>query len=321
MLKRLTAVLGAMTLLAAGCGGGDDGGGGAGDQERVRVTVGLLPITPVAPVFIAQEKGFFREENLEVRTQMAEGGAAIIPAVQSGDFDFGFSNIASNLIARSKGLPLQALTGGEVTPAEGEEDASAIMVRADSPIRTPQDLEGKKIGVNTLKNIAGLTTRAAMEEEGARPEFTEVEVPFPEMLPTVQRGDIDAGFFNEPFTTLGKQEGLRTIMKPYDLTGNDLPIAHYFALESFVQENQDVVDRFNRAIERATEIYRNEPEEVRRVVLKYTEIPRPAAQRMILSPVNSELDPRAFDEMAELAQRFDLTEDKVAVSELLPEQR
>jgi NitT/TauT family transport system substrate-binding protein len=320
MLKRLAAVLGAMALLAAGCGG-DDGGGGAGDQEPTRVTVGLLPITPVAPVFIAQEKGFFREENLEVETQMAQGGAAIIPAVQSGDFDIGFSNTASSLIARSKGLPLQVLTGGEVTPAEGEEDSSAIMVREDSPIRTPQDLEGKKIGVNTLKNIAGLTIRAAMEEEGARPDFTEVEVPFPEMLPTVQRRAIDAGFFNEPFTTLGKQEGLRTIMKPYDLTGNDLPIAHYFALESFVQENRDVVDRFNRAIERATEIYRNEPEEVRKVVVEYTEIPRPVAQRMILSPVNSELDAGAIDEMAELAQRFDLTEDKVDVSELLPEQR
>jgi NitT/TauT family transport system substrate-binding protein len=318
MLKRIAAVLAAMTLLAAGCGD-DDGGGGADDQERTSVTVGLLPITPVAPVFIAQEKGFFREENLEVKTQMAEGGAAIIPAVLSGDFDIGFSNMASNLIARSRGLPIVALTGGEVTPAEGEEDSSAIMVRRDSPIRTPQDLEGKEIGVNTLKNIAGLTTRAAMEEEGARPEFREAEVPFPEMLPTVQRGDIDAGFFNEPFTTLAKQEGLRTIMKPYDLTGNDLPIAHYFALESFVQENRDVVDRFNRAIERATEVYRNEPEEVRRVVLKYTEIPKPAAQRMILSPVNSELDPSAFEEMAELAQRFDLTEHKVDVSELLPE--
>lgn len=53
-------------------------------------------------------------------------------------------------------------------------------------------------------------------------------------------------------------------------------------------------------------------------MLKYTEIPRPA-QRMTLPPVNSELDRNAFNEMAQLAQKFDLAEEKVDVSELLPD--
>jgi len=309
-----------LALVAAGCGGDDEeAGGGGAEGEAATLTIGLIPIVPVAPVFIAQERGFFEEENLKVETQMAQGGAAIIPAVQSGDFDIGFSNTASLLIARSQGLPVRVVTGGEVTPPSGGEDASAIMVRKDSPIRTPQDLEGTKVGVNTLKNIAGLTTQAAMEEEGADPQISEVEVPFPEMLPSVQKRAVEAGFFNEPFTTLGKGEGLRTIVKPYDLTGDDLPIAPYFAMESFVQENADVVERFQRAMEKATDVYNENPDVARQIVTTYTEIPKPVADKMVMPPVNSELNPDAFDQMAELAQKYGLTEEKANVSELLPE--
>jgi NitT/TauT family transport system substrate-binding protein len=311
----------ALALLVAGCGGDEDDGGEAGGAEGgpARLTVGLIPIVPVAPVFIAQEKGFFEEENLQVETRMAQGGAAIIPAVQSGDFDIGFSNVASLFLARSQGLPVRLVTGGEVTPPSGGEDASAIMVTKDSPIRTPQDLEGKKVGVNTLKNIAGLTTLAAMETEGAAPEIKEVEVPFPEMLPTVQKGSIEAGFFNEPFTTLAEQEGLRTIIKPYDLTGDDLPIAPYFAMEQYVAENGDVIERFRRAMEKATDLYNENPEEARRIVPTYSEIPEPVAQEMVMPPVSSELDEAAIEQMAELAQKFGLTEEKADVSQLLPE--
>lgn len=310
----------ALALLLAGCGGDDEGAdGGGAEGGRATLTVGLIPIVPVAPVFIAQERGFFEEENLTVKTQMAQGGAAIIPAVQSGDFDIGFSNVASLLIARSKGLPVTVVTGGEVTPPSGGKDASAIMVREDSPIRTPQDLEGKKVGVNTLKNIAGLTTLAAMEEEGADPQMREVEVPFPEMLTSVEKRSVEAGFFNEPFTTLGKREGLRTILQPYDLTGDDLPIAPYFAMQPFVDENGDVIERFGRAMEKATDVYLDNPDEARKVVLTYTEIPKPVADQMVMPPVNSELDPAAFEQMADLAQKFGLTEEKVDVSELLPE--
>jgi NitT/TauT family transport system substrate-binding protein len=311
----------ALVLLAGGCGGDDDEGGGAGGAESGpdQLTVGVIPIVPVAPVFIAQERGFFEEENLKVETQMAQGGAAIIPAVQSGDFDIGFSNVASLFIARSQGLPVRVVTGGEVTPPGGGEDASAIMVRKDSPIRTPQDLEGKKVGVNTLKNIAGLTTLAAMETEGAAPEIKEVEVPFPEMLPAVQKGSVEAGFFNEPFTTLAKAEGMRSILRPYDVTGDDLPIAPYFAMDEFVAENGDVIERFQRAMEQATDVYRDDPDEARRIVLTYSEIPKAVAERMVMPPVNSELDPGAFEQMADLAQKHGLTEEKADVSQLLPE--
>ena len=85
-------------LVGASCGGGDDDGGG-GQGEMTSVRVGVIPITPVAPVYLGVEQGCFEREGLRVEPVPARGGAAIVPAVQSGDQQFGFSNSVSLMIA------------------------------------------------------------------------------------------------------------------------------------------------------------------------------------------------------------------------------
>ena len=112
-MRRLVAALAATALIATGCG--DDGGGGGGGgtpQEPEKVKIGLIPIADVAPVFVGIKQGFFKEQGIELEPQFAAGGAAITPAVISGDFDIGFSNTVSLLIASSKGLPVQIVSQG-----------------------------------------------------------------------------------------------------------------------------------------------------------------------------------------------------------------
>src|SRR4051795_6333252 len=89
----LVVALACAALAAAGCGGDDGGssGGGGGSQQATTVTVGVIPIADVAPLFLGIKKGFFRDQRLNVKTQFAQGGAVIVPSVLSGDFQFGFS--------------------------------------------------------------------------------------------------------------------------------------------------------------------------------------------------------------------------------------
>ena len=72
---------------------------GRGADEQTTLTVGVIPIADVAPLYLGIKEGFFEEENLKIEPQLAEGGAAITPAVLSGDFQIGFSNTVSLLIA------------------------------------------------------------------------------------------------------------------------------------------------------------------------------------------------------------------------------
>lgn len=310
-------------LALAACGGDDDGGGGgqAGGgekQEMTAVRVGVIPITPVAPVYLGIEQGFFEEEGLNVEPVLAQGGAAIVPAVQSGDQQFGFSNSVSLMIASTRGLDVRVIAPGEAAPADREEDNSAIMVPPDSDIRAPQDLEGKRVGVNTLQNIAGLTTEASLAKQGVDTDTLElVEVPFPEMLSTTQGGDIDAGFFNEPFTTAAEEAGLRTIIKPYAQTGADLPIAPYFTTQKYIDENPDTVAAFQAAMEKATTYARDNPDEVRRILTTYTEIPSEAVEQIGLPHLTPELRQDRFQELADIARELGYVEEPVNVEELL----
>src|SRR4051812_299913 len=155
----------ACAVAVASCGddGGSGGGGGSGPQT---LKVGVIPIADVAPLYLGRKKGFFKEEQLTINPQLAEGGAAITPAVVSGDFQFGFSNTISMLIASSKGLPIQIISQG-VLAGKTQKDAWAnLLVPKNGPVQQPKDLEGKTIAVNTLKNICEVTIKASLEKEG-----------------------------------------------------------------------------------------------------------------------------------------------------------
>src|SRR4051812_8121953 len=126
-----TWVLGAALL--AGCGG---------EPPRVaRVTapvtlkVGVIPITDVAPLYLGMQKGFFEAEHLVIEPQLAEGGAAIIPAVLSGDYQFGFSNTTSLVIAASKNLPVQIVTNGVLGGTTQADAWDAIVVPKGSEVK------------------------------------------------------------------------------------------------------------------------------------------------------------------------------------------
>lgn len=319
-MRRIAAVL-ALALAAlvalAGCGGDDEAEGGG--EERATLTVGVLPINAVAPVYLGIDKGFFEEERLTIKPKTFQGGAEIVPAVLQGDVQIGFSNSVSLMIAQSKDLPVQVIAEGEVSGAEKAEDDTAIAVAKGSRISSPKDLEGKTIAINTLKNIAEVTVKASLEQKGVdvtRLKF--VEVPFPEMVQTLESGDVDAVFLNEPFTTVARQAGHRFLVRPYTETGSELPIAPWFTSREYAEGETEIVDRFTRALERSSQYAAEHPDEVRQTVLDYTETPPPIAEKMSLPNFASGLEAARYEVIAELVEKYGLAKD-VDVSRLLAE--
>jgi NitT/TauT family transport system substrate-binding protein len=322
--RSVAAVMACIGLLAA-CGGdgngGDGDGGRGGAQEPVTLTVGLIPIADVAPLYLGMNQGFFEEENLTIETQFAEGGAAIVPSVISGDYQIGFSNTTSLIIAATQNVPVQIVSQGVLGGATDDESWDAVMVAEDSPIRSPQDLEGKRIAVNTLQNIGPVTINTALDEEGVDYTTVEyVEVPFPEMIPALSSGDVDAVFVVEPFVTQGEAEGARTILLPYVQTTPSLTVATYFASRQYIEENGDVVDRFVRAMNKSLEYAQENPDEAREVVLEYTEIPPEAAEAMTLPQWNSDLNLPTIEMMAELTEQYGFIDEQPDIGELIREE-
>jgi NitT/TauT family transport system substrate-binding protein len=321
-----TAALVVACLVAAiACGGGGGGSGGQGESAKpVTLKVGVIPIVDVAPLYLGREKGFFRTEQLTIQPQPAEGGAAIVPSVVSGDDQIGFSNATSLIIAASRDLPVQIIaqgvTGGAKPTAKQAYDA--VLVKRNSPIRSPQDLEGKTVAVNTLQNVGPLTINNALQRSGADPKAVKyVEVPFPDMNAALATGRIDAAWMVEPFVTQGRSQGARPILFPFEQTAPRLTVATYFTTKSYAAKNAGVVNRFVRAMNRSLRYAQSHPDEVRRIVRTYTKIPAAAAQRMVLPHWQADLGRPTIEKTAKLAQQYGFTKSPANLDELIRPQQ
>jgi NitT/TauT family transport system substrate-binding protein len=312
----------AMALVGiAACGGGDDGGGGGGSSSGNKPTtlkVGVIPIADVAPLYVGIKQGFFKAENLDIRPQLAEGGATITAQVVSGDLQIGFSNTTSLIIASSKKLPVQIVAQG-VQGAPSEDKAwDAVLSKKGSPITDPKALEGKTVSVNNLNNVGPLTINNAMEKAGA--DFKKVkyvEVPFPDANGALDTGRVDAAWVVEPFVSQGAGQGAKQVMHPYEQMAPNYTVATYFTTKQYSGQNKDVLDRFVRAINKSLTYSQTHPDVVRQVVPTYTKIPKPVAAKMRLPQWGADLNQPTIQQTADLALKYGYIKEKPNLGELI----
>jgi NitT/TauT family transport system substrate-binding protein len=305
----------------AACGGDDSGGGGGGGAEANKpatLKVGVIPIADVAPVYVGIKQGFFKEENLTIQPQIAEGGATITAQTVSGDLQIGFSNVTSLIIAASKKLPIQIVASG-VKGAESEDDAwDAVLTKKGSPIKDPKALEGQTVSVNNLNNVGPLTINNAMEKAGADYKKVKyVEVPFPDANAALDTNRIDAAWVVEPFVSQGKAQGTGEVLHPFEQMAPNFEVATYFVTKQYAAQNKDVVDRFVRAINKSLEYADQNPDVVRQVVPTYTKIPKDVAAKMTLPQWASEINQPTVQQTADLAQKYGYIKDKPDLGELI----
>ena len=309
-MRFLVAALLLALLAFSGCGGGDGGGETeAGGQASLRVqdTAGV----PSAFLEYGVQKGFFEDHQLDVEVTPSQGGATVVPAVVSGDSDIAGSNLVSVLLAQAKDIPIKIVAPGTFVRTSEKQDFSAILVPGDSDIRSPQDLEGKTLAVNTLENVAELTAKESLSKQGVDVSGIKLtEVDFPDMNGALAQGRVDAAFQIEPFVSLGLKEGYRAIDRPYVGTKPGLQIGSYFTSEQFLAENGDVVDRFRQGVADTAAAIAEQPEDFRKFLPEASEIPPPAAQQAVLPEWKAENDPASLDLTAALMERYGVVEEK-----------
>ena len=307
----------ACTLGIAACGGDDEkaGGGGSGSTKiAVQETAGV----PSAFVAFGVEKGFFREQRLEVDLEATQGGAATIPALVSESIQVGGSNVVSLLLAAEKGLPLQAIAPGTSAAKAGEKDFGALLVAEGGDVEDAGDLEEKTVAVNTLDNIADVVVKRALEKEGvdvAKVKLT--EVPFPEMAPALESGDVDAAFSIEPFVTPAVGKGAEVVSYSYVVTEPEMQVGAYAVTKQFAQESPEVVRGFQAAVGKTASYVTDNEAEFRTFLAEEAKIAPDLAKRIVLPRWSEKLDESSLDNTASLMQRYGLTERPVDAKQLV----
>jgi ABC-type nitrate/sulfonate/bicarbonate transport system substrate-binding protein len=306
----------------AACGGGDDGGGGGGDSNKpTTLKVGVIPIADVAPLYVGMKQGFFKQENLTIQPQLAEGGATITAQTVSGDLQIGFSNVTSLVIASSKKLPVQIVASGVQAAKDDSGAWDAVLSKKGSPIKDLKALEGKTVSVNNLNNVGPLTINNAMEKAGADyKKIKYVEVPFPDANAALDTGRIDAAFVVEPFVSQGKAQGANEITHSFEETAPNYTVATYFVTKQYAAQNKDALDRFVRAINKSLDYAQTHPDVVRQIVPTYTKIPADVAAKIQLPTWSPNLNQPSIQQTVDLAQRYGFITDKPDLGELIRQQ-
>ncbi|WP_372697396.1 ABC transporter substrate-binding protein [Arthrobacter sp. JSM 101049] len=321
ILKTTVAAIAVLGLAACGSGspsGGADDAAASGGGQLTPVTVGVIPIVDTAPIWLGDEQGFFADEGLDLDIQTASGGAAIIPGIQSGSYDFAFSNLVSLMVANDKGLDMKIVANGNSTTGT-DHDFGAVVVPGDSAIKSPKDLAGKKVSVNNLSNIGDTTIKNVVEEDGGDPDAINfVEVGFPDAPAALDNGVVDAAWILDPFLTQSVDDGARVISNNFTDFDPNLDIAAYFTSQESLDKNPELGEKFQRAMNKSLEFAQENPDKVRDIVGTYTKIDAETRKKLILPTFRVEMNREAAQKLGDAAVKYGTLQKAPDLDALLP---
>lgn len=222
-----------------------------GSGRSLRVAV--LSIFDVAPCFAALAQGYFTDEQLTVTTtNVAGGGAAMIPALAGGDYDIAYSNAPSVALAIERGIDLRIIIGSP--PVTNTPPATvALIKRTGDPIATGKDLEGKAIAVNALGNVQWMVARAWVKATGGDPDKVNyLEIPIPAMTEALTANRFAAAMLIDPFLTiaLGQPQKYAVLSWAFCDVYAYAPIAFWVCTDQLVKTQAPLVQAFVRGYRR-----------------------------------------------------------------------
>ena len=216
-------------------------------QAPLKVRMGVLPIFISAPMFIAQEKGYFSQAGVEVEMSTLWVASELIAAMASGDMDGaagGFGPAQMNAV--NQGVldvkliaPLHSERPPVITP---------LVVRKslydDGTVRSVADLKGRRVAINSKGSAVEYWFYAALATGGLTPNDVDVVVlPFQDAIVAMQNGAIDGALIGEPDVTRAELDGtIARLSEDFDV--GDFQVTAVYFKTAFLNQHREAMERF-----------------------------------------------------------------------------
>lgn len=326
--RRLAAgvAVGTLGLVTAACSSSSSssssvassGNQGGSSTATTTVTVGVLPIADVAPLYIGIKQGFFAQQHLNVVPHSLQGGAAVASAVLGGSLQFGFGATANVILANSHNLPVQIVANGDEA-ASGDGSAwSGILVGAHSGITSISQLKGKTIAANALQGENELALDGLLLRNGVQPSSVKVvALPFPTMPTSLTSGQVQAVTEVEPFVSAIKGKGGSLVSPLFEGEAPSMTVGVYFADKQLIQSNPTLVKEFTTAINESLAYAQANPAAVRAIIPTYTTIPAAVVAKMNIPVYGSALSTASIQSQQELMRTLGWMKATIPASQLV----
>jgi len=236
--------------------------------HRILFTVAL-------PVYIAQDKGFYRENNIDVDAVFTRGGGENVQAVVSGDAQIGLGTGTLAVIsAFVKKAPIK-IAAAEITGMD-----AFWYVLANTPMRKLEDLAGKKVAYSrpgASSHMAVLGIADQIKAKGLKPAEPISLGGIPEVYTAVRTGQTDAGWSVAPFQLDKVEKGeLRVVVRGEEINAmKEISARVHFTNNDFAAKNPDAVRGFFRAQQRALDYMFDHKEETAKIWIRRAELKFP----------------------------------------------
>lgn len=250
--------------------------GPAAAAEQVRLSLNFLPYGLHVGFYVAKEQGWYREAGMEVEILKGEGSSDAVRRMGTGVVDFGFADLGSLVLGRSRGLKVKAL--GIVL----DKDPSVMISLKSSGIKTPKDLEGKSIGALTASALRDTWPPLAQLNNVDVKKVTWLDMPSSAYVASLMSKKVHA--IATYVTTLpsyeaqAKKIGEEVSVLYYADFGVDTYGVGLLTSEQMIKEKPEMVRRFVQASMRGYAWAFENPEEGIRLFLKAN--PETSAERV-----------------------------------------
>ena len=241
-----------------------------------KVVVASVPGIAAAGTYIADEKGYFKAEGIDVTIASLASAADAMASLATNQFNVvegGYSAGYWNALA--KDFPI--ITAFERGSRPTNHEIVVPPAMADK-IKTLKDLKGHTLAVNAPGSLTIYEAGKMLESAGLTIKDVDIKyMPFPQMLVAFKNGAVDSALEIPPLVNIGKEQGLMKSIGKIDETLKPYPVASiaYQINTDWAKKNQAVARKFFLAIARGTRDYcqayhhgpnRNEVEDI---MIKY----------------------------------------------------
>ena len=265
-LKAFAAVvaLGISAVMLTACGSSSSsssenstGQSGSSDTSSSTVLrIAAQPFPLYTPVFVAYDLGYLDEEfekvGAEFTWQLFNSGPLVNEAVAAGEADMGFMADLPAIIAKSTGQPIEIVSN----VAYGEKGL-AVLVQADSDIKSVAELKGKKVAYATGSYAQHLLALLLSNEGLSLDDVETINLGAGDSPAALAAGEVDAIVIWEQFISKLTSDGTAKVLA--DGTGVKKGNMITYFVSDYADAHPEVVKAYITALNRADEYIQNDP--------------------------------------------------------------
>ncbi|MED4205071.1 ABC transporter substrate-binding protein [Neobacillus mesonae] len=269
MKKTLLIIFTLCLVILGACGKEETASTSGKDKGLQKVTLMLdwYPNAVHSFLFAAEEKGYFKEQGLDVNIEMPADTNDPLRLVAAGKIDMAMSYQPEVLVARGEDIPVQSFAAIVRHPL------NQVMVPEDGPIQSPKDLVGKTVGYPSIPLDEAIIHTMVKAEGGDAQKVKMVDVGW-DLIPAMATKKTDAligGYINHEKLLLDKEGHPMRTLNPADFGVPDYYELVMVGSEKGLKEKPEVFKKFVAAITKGQKYVAEHPEEGLSILLKHEE--------------------------------------------------